>query len=82
MTVLRGEVWFADLGLTRGSEQAGTRPVLILQNDVVSQYTTTVLAAPFTTNLRRASYPHACWSRRAREDFSVNPCCFAISYAC
>jgi mRNA interferase MazF len=57
MTVLRGEVWLAELNPTRGSEQAGTRPVLILQNDVINQYTTTVLAAPFTTNLRRASLP-------------------------
>ena len=57
MSVLRGEIWLADLSPTRGSEQAGTRPVLILQNDVINQYTSTVLAAPFTTNLRRASLP-------------------------
>jgi mRNA interferase MazF len=57
MTVLRGEVWLADLNPTRGSEQAGTRPVLILQNDAINSYTNTVLAAPFTTNLRRAALP-------------------------
>lgn len=57
MNVLRGEIWLADLNPTRGSEQAGTRPVLILQNDVINQYTSTVLAAPFTTNLRRAALP-------------------------
>lgn len=57
MTVLRGEVWLADLNPTRGSEQAGMRPVLILQNDAINRYTTTVLAAPFTTNIRRASLP-------------------------
>ena len=53
----RGEVWLADLNPTRGSEQAGTRPVLTLQHDVVSRYTTTVLAIPLTTNLRRAALP-------------------------
>ena len=57
MTVKRGEVWLADLDPTQGSEQARIRPVLILQNDVLSKYTTTVLAIPFTTNLRRASLP-------------------------
>jgi len=57
MTVKRGEIWLADLNPTRGSEQAGIRPVLIFQNDMVSEFTTTVLAIPLTTNLRRASLP-------------------------
>lgn len=35
MTVKRGEIWFADLNPTRGSEPAGVRLVLIFQNDVV-----------------------------------------------
>lgn len=29
----RGEVWLADLGQTRGHEQAGTRPALVLSID-------------------------------------------------
>jgi mRNA interferase MazF len=57
MTVKRGEIWLADLNPTRGSEQAGTRPVLIFQNSIISKYTTTILAIPLTTNLRRASLP-------------------------
>ncbi len=57
MTVRRGEIWLANLDPTRGSEQAGTRPVLVFQNDVINKYTTTVLAIPLTTNLRRASLP-------------------------
>jgi len=47
----------AELNPVRGSEQAGTRPVLILQNDFINPFTTTVLAIPFTSNLRRASLP-------------------------
>jgi mRNA interferase MazF len=42
-----------------GSEQSGRRPVLVLQNPVVSQYSVTVVAIPFTTNLRRADLPSA-----------------------
>ena len=57
MTVKRGEIWLADLNPTRGSEQAGVRPVLIFQNEVLSKFTVTVLAIPLTTNLRRASLP-------------------------
>ena len=57
MIVKRGEIWLADLNPIRGSEQAGVRPVLIFQNDTISRFTTTVLAIPFTTNLRRTSLP-------------------------
>jgi mRNA interferase MazF len=41
----------------RGSEQAGRRPVLIFQNDAITGFTTTVVAIPLTTNLRRAALP-------------------------
>lgn len=57
ISVRRGEIWLADLNPTRGSEQAGIRPVLIFQNDLLNKYTTTVLAIPLTTNLRRAALP-------------------------
>ena len=57
MTVKRGEVWLADLNPTKGSEQAGIRPVIVFQNCVVSQFTTTVITIPLTTNQRRASLP-------------------------
>ena len=57
MTIKRGEIWLADLNPTRGSEQAGKRPVLILQSDSINKFTTTFLAIPLTTNLRRAVLP-------------------------
>ena len=57
MNVRRGEIWYADLDPTRGSEQSGLRPVLIIQADLINRFTSTVLAIPFTTNLRRASLP-------------------------
>ena len=57
MNVKRGEEWLADLNPIRGSEQAGIRPVLIFQNNAINPYTTTVLAIPFTSNLRRAALP-------------------------
>jgi mRNA interferase MazF len=53
----RGEIWLADLNPTRGSEQAGIRPVLIFQNDAINVVSATVLVIPFTTNLRRAALP-------------------------
>lgn len=57
MTVNRGAIWLAELDPVRGSEQAGKRPVLVMQTNVINRFTTTVLAIPFTTNLRRAALP-------------------------
>jgi len=56
---LRGEVWRADPGGRRGSEQQGVRPVVIIQNDVVNRGGNTVLVVPFTSNTNRAALPSA-----------------------
>lgn len=33
-TIRRGEIYYADLSPTVGSEQGGVRPVLVVQNNV------------------------------------------------
>ncbi len=57
MTPSRGDLWWAALDPVVGSEQSGRRPVLILQNDAVSAFTSTVLVVPLTTTLRRSGLP-------------------------
>lgn len=52
----RGEVWDADLGAIKGGEQAGPRPVVVLQTDDLQPLATTVVV-PLTSNLRQAGYP-------------------------
>ena len=56
-TLKRGEVWLADLNPTQGSEQAGIRPIIVFQNDIVSRFSSTTITIPLTTNQRRASLP-------------------------
>jgi mRNA interferase MazF len=52
-TVRRGEVWLADLEPTRGREQTGERPVLIVSTDLFNQgRARLVVAVPFTTRGR------------------------------
>ena len=52
-TVRRGEVWLADLEPTRGREQSGERPVLIVSTDQFNQgRARLVVAVPFTTRKR------------------------------
>jgi mRNA interferase MazF len=49
----RGEVWLAELGLTRGHEQSGTRPVLIISQDIFNAGPSgLVMMAPLTTVAR------------------------------
>jgi len=40
--ILRGDIRWADLSPTRGREQAGQRPVLILSHDVFNERSGTV----------------------------------------
>lgn len=59
MNIRRGEIWWADLDPIRGSEQAGHRPVTIIQHDQITRGSRTVLAIPLTTNLDRNVLPSA-----------------------
>ena len=46
---LRGEIYFADLDPVVGSEQAGRRPVLIVQNDIGNQHSPVTIVAAITS---------------------------------
>ena len=47
--VRKGELYFAELSGTVGSEQDGVRPVLIIQNDVGNRNSPTTIIAPLTS---------------------------------
>jgi mRNA interferase MazF len=55
--VLRGEIYWADLEPVRGHEQGGTRPVLVLSQDVFNARSGTVIAMALTSQPQRAGYP-------------------------
>ena len=55
--ILRGEIRWADLNPTRGREQAGLRPVLILSHDVFNERSGTVIAMALTSQPQRAGFP-------------------------
>ena len=44
----RGEIYYADLNPVFGHEQGGTRPVLVLQNDVGNYYSPTLIVTAAT----------------------------------
>ncbi len=41
-TIKRGDIYYADLSPAVGSEQGGTRPVLIVQNNIGNKHSPTV----------------------------------------
>lgn len=61
--VLRGDVRWADLSPTRGTEQAGHRPVLIISHDVFNARSGTVIAVALTSKQPSAGFPLTLESR-------------------
>ena len=49
----QGDIITIDLDPRKGHEQQGFRPVIILSNNIVSQYTNVVIVAPISTTQRR-----------------------------
>lgn len=57
MAIKRGDVFFADLSPVVGSEQGGTRPVLVIQNDIGNRFSPTVIVAAITAQIQKAKLP-------------------------
>jgi mRNA interferase MazF len=55
--ILRGEVRWADLGPTRGREQTGRRPVLVLSHDVFNERSGTAIVMALTSRPQKAGFP-------------------------
>ena len=54
----RGDVYWADLDPFFGSEQGGTRPVLVLQNDAGNFFSPTLIVAPMSSQVdKRTDLP-------------------------
>ncbi len=63
--VQRGEIYWLELPGGSGSQQAGRRPVLIIQNDVGNRASSTTIVAPVTSQSRRRVYPfHVAFTAR------------------
>ena len=51
----QGEIWFADLNPTKGSEQSGKRPVVIVSGNTLNDALPVVIVAPVSSKVK--SYP-------------------------
>ena len=57
MTVHKNEVYYADLAPIIGSEQGGTRPVLVIQNDTGNKVSPTIIIAAITSQQKKMRLP-------------------------
>lgn len=57
MLVKRGQIYFADLPMNIGHVQSGTRPVVIIQNDIGNQHSPTVIVACITSQIKKPYQP-------------------------
>ena len=52
MSIKRGDIYYADLSPVIGSEQAGIRPILIIQNDIGNKFSPTIIGVPITSKVK------------------------------
>ena len=59
--IKRGQVYYANLDGNTGSEQGGTRPVLVIQNNVGNAHSPTTIVAIITSRKTKANLPTHFW---------------------
>jgi len=57
MLIKRGDIYLADLDPAVGSEQGGTRPILVVQNDYGNLHSRTLICAPITSRMDKTDIP-------------------------
>ena len=48
----QGEIWFANLNPTKGSEQSGFRPLVIISGNMLNEHLKVVITCPLTTKIK------------------------------
>lgn len=57
MPVKRGEIYWVEFSPTKGSEQSGLRPALVVQNDVGNRFSPTTIVVAITRTIPPKPYP-------------------------
>lgn len=57
LQIKRGDIYYVDFGETKGSEQGGIRPCVIIQNDIGNKFSPTVIVNCITSQIAKAKLP-------------------------
>jgi mRNA interferase MazF len=55
--ILRGDIFWANLNPTKGHEQSGRRPVLVISHELFNKHSQTVIAVALTSQQQKAGFP-------------------------
>jgi mRNA interferase MazF len=55
--IKRGDIWWADLNPTRGREQNGIRPIVVISCNALNRNSGTVICVPLTSSEPKAGFP-------------------------
>jgi len=55
MKIKQFDIWLADLNPSRGTEPGKTRPVVIIQTDLLNETHLSTIICPVTTNVKKES---------------------------
>lgn len=72
--IKRGDIFYARLDKGVGSEQTGSRPVIIVQNNIGNLYSGTVIVIPVTSASKKPMQTHVSLGRNYglfRESFAL-----------
>jgi len=67
----RGEVFWCNIDNSIGSEQDGTRPVVIIQNDIGNKFSTTTIVALGTSKCKKVNLPTHFFVSKENVEFMV-----------
>lgn len=56
--VKRGDIFLVDFGVKDGAEQSGTRPAVVVQNDIGNRFSPTAIVCPMTTKKKKEIPTH------------------------
>lgn len=56
--IKRGDIYWVNFGVQKGSEQSGLRPAVIVQNDVGNKYSPITLVCPMTSKVKKQMPTH------------------------
>lgn len=62
--IRKGDVYLANLDPTVGAEIKKTRPVIVVSNNVINQYSQLVVIVPLTRNISKVSPSHVVFKER------------------
>ena len=57
MATKRGDIFLANLEPTKGSEQGGIRPVLVIQNDISNKHSPVTIVGVITSRVFEKEFP-------------------------